>query len=131
MCNIIHNYFVPIGKQISTTNYWILDIDLQLILQIIEDYRKNNFRSVYRSFRACICMGLFKQNYETIQEENRELKKSLAELECEEAIIKDKEQFGRVRNSMMRVLRAKHSEEIANRILNRVNKRIQEGYLNQ
>ena len=76
-------------------------------------------------------MGLFKQNSETIQEENRELKKSLAELECEEAILKDKEQFGRVRNSMMRALRAKHSEEIANRTLNRVNKRIQEGYLNQ
>lgn len=76
-------------------------------------------------------MGLFKQNSETIQEENRELKKSLAELECEEAIIKDKEEFGRVRNSMMRVLRAKHGDEIANRTLNRVNKRIQEGYLNQ
>ena len=76
-------------------------------------------------------MRLFKQNSETIQEENRELKKSLGELECEEAIIKDKEQFGRVRNSMMRVLRAKHGDEIANRTLNRVNKRIQEGYLNQ
>lgn len=73
-------------------------------------------------------MGLFKQNSETI---HGELKKSLAELECEEAIIKDKEEFGRVRNSMMRVLRAKHSDEIANRTLNRVNKRIQEGYLNQ
>jgi hypothetical protein len=76
-------------------------------------------------------MGVFKPNSETIQEENRELKKGLAELECEEAIIKDKEQFGRVRNSMMKVLRAKHSDEIANRTLNRVNKRIQEGYLNQ
>ena len=74
-------------------------------------------------------MGLFKQNSETIQEENRELKKSLAELECEEAIIKDKEQFGRARNSLMKVLRAKYGDEIANRTLNRVNKRIQEGYL--
>jgi hypothetical protein len=73
-------------------------------------------------------MGLFKHNSETIQ---GELKKNVAELECEEAIIKDKEQFGRVRNSMMKVLRAKHSEEIANRTLNRVNKRMQKGYLNQ
>ncbi len=76
-------------------------------------------------------MGLFKQNSETIQEKNRELKKRSSELECEEAIINDKQEFGRVRNSMMKVLRAKHGEEIANRTLNRVNKRIQEGYLNQ
>lgn len=76
-------------------------------------------------------MGLFKQNSKTIQEENRELKKSLAELECEEAIIKDKQEFGRVRNSMMRVLRAKHSDEISNRTLNRINKRMQEGHLKQ
>lgn len=83
-------------------------------------------------------MGLFKQNSETIQEETRELKnqstklqQSLAELDCENTIINEKEQFGRVRNSMMRVLRAKHGDEIANRTLNRVNKRIQEGYLNK
>ena len=76
-------------------------------------------------------MGLFSQNNGTIQEENRELKKSLGELECEEAIIKDKEQFGRVRNSLMKVLRAKYSQDIANRTLSRVNKRIQEGYFNQ
>ena len=85
-------------------------------------------RRVFRSFCACICMGLFTRNNSTI---NGESEKYLAELECEEAIIKDKEEFGRVRNSMMRVLRAKHSEEIANRTLNRVNKRIQEGYLKQ
>ena len=90
--------------------------------------RKNNFRIVYRGFCACICMGLFSRNNDTIQEENRELKNSLAELDCEEAIINDKQEFGRVRKSMMRVLRAKHSEKIANRTLSRVNKRIQEGY---
>jgi len=49
---------------------------------------------------------------------------------CEEAIINDKERFGRVRMNMMKVLRAEHGNDIANRALGRVNKRIQEGYLN-
>jgi len=77
----------------------------------------------------------FWQNNGTIQEDNGELerysvkmKQSLAELECEEAIIEDKERFGRVRKSMMNVLRAKYSDEIANRALSRVNKRMQENY---
>jgi len=46
-------------------------------------------------------MGLFWQNNTTIQEEDGELeihsaklRQSLAELECEEAIIGDKERFG-------------------------------------
>jgi len=47
---------------------------------------------------------------------------------CEEAIIKDKERFGRVRSSMMEYLRAKHGDDVANRALSRVNKRIQENY---
>jgi len=76
-------------------------------------------------------MRRFWQDNTTIQEENGELKNGLAELECEEAIIEDKNQFGRVRNSMMKVLRAKHSEEIANRVLSRVNKRITSKHLNQ
>ena len=90
-------------------------------------------------------MRKFWQNNSVIQEENRELEsqltkiqqkptkleQSLAELECEETIIKDKQEFGRVRNSMMRVLRAKYGNDIANRTLNRVNKRIQEGHFNQ
>ena len=82
-------------------------------------------------------MRKFWHNYEINQEDNGELenystkmKQSLAELECEEAIIKDKERFGRVRMIMMNVLRAKHGEDVANRTLSRVNKRIQEGYLN-
>ena len=81
-------------------------------------------------------MRLFWHNYETNQEEDGEIesiptkmKQSLAELECEEAIIEDKERFGRVRKSMMNVLRAKYSDEIANRTLNRVNKRVQKGHL--
>ena len=80
-------------------------------------------------------MRKFWQNNTTIQEEDGELeihsmkmKQSLAELECEEAIIQDKERFGRVRKSMMNVLRAKHGNEIANRTLNRVNKRVQKGH---
>lgn len=90
-------------------------------------------------------MRKFWQNNGVLQEENRELEsqltkiqqkptkleQSLAELECEETIIKDKQEFGRVRNSMMRVLRAKYGNDIANRTLNRVNKRIQEGHFNQ
>ena len=73
-------------------------------------------------------MRKFWQNYETNQEENGELRNSLAELECEEAIIEDKERFGRARKSMMNVLRAKYSDETANRALSRVNKRLQENY---
>ena len=82
-----------------------------------------------------IYMIKFWHNNDTIQEDNGELenhsakmKQSLAELECEEAIIGDKERFGRVRKSMMNVLRAKYSDEIANRVLSRVNKRVQGTY---
>ncbi len=81
-------------------------------------------------------MRLFWHNYETNQDEDGEIeriptkmKQSLAELECEEAIIEDKERFGRARKSMMNVLRAQHGDEIANRTLNRVNKRMQKGHL--
>jgi len=81
-------------------------------------------------------MRKFWQNYMTNQEEDGELeniptkmKQSLAELECEEAIINDKERFGRARKSMMNVLRAQYGDEIANRTLNRVNKRMQKGHL--
>ena len=80
-------------------------------------------------------MGWFMQNDKIEQEESREiekmsakLKQNLGELECEEAIIQDKERFGRARKSMMNLLRAKHGDEIANRALSRVNKRIQQNY---
>jgi len=82
-------------------------------------------------------MGWFTQNDETEQEDYGEIEKmsgmmkqKLGNLECEEAIIKDKERFGRVRSSMMEYLRVKYSDEIANRALSRVNKRLQEHYLN-
>ncbi len=77
-------------------------------------------------------MRKFWQNNDTNQEDNGELenyskkiKQSLAELECEESIIGDKKEFGRVRKSLMNMLRAKHGDEIANRALSRVNKRMQ------
>jgi len=77
-------------------------------------------------------MGLFWKNNEINKEDDGELenystkvRQSIAELECEEAIIDDKKEFGRVRKSMMNVLRAKYSDDVANRALSRVNKRIQ------
>lgn len=80
-------------------------------------------------------MGWFTHNNETNKEEDGELenlspklKQNLAELECEEEIMQDKEDFGRVRTNMMKVLRSKHGESIANRALSRVNKRLQENY---
>jgi len=82
-------------------------------------------------------MGLFSHNDEVNQEESgelrnmsAELKQTLGGLRCEEAIIKDKERFGRVRMNMMKVLRAEHGHDIANRALSRVNKRMQKGHLN-
>ena len=51
------------------------------------------------------------------------------ELESEEAIMNDKERFGRVRTILMKQLRAKYGDDIANRALYRINKRISEGSL--
>ncbi len=83
-------------------------------------------------------MGLFTHKVERNQEETGELrnmsskfKQNLGELQCEEAIMTDKQRFGRVRMNMMKVLRAEHGDDVANRALGRVNKRIQEGYFNQ
>ena len=52
-----------------------------------------------------------------------------SELACEDAIILDKQRFGRVRNSMMKHLRSEHGEKIANRVLSRINKRASNGSL--
>jgi len=73
----------------------------------------------------------FWQNNTINQEDDEKLQNSLAELHCEETIIQDKKEFGRVRNSMMKVLRVKYSDAIANRILSRINKRIGSRHLNQ
>ncbi len=51
------------------------------------------------------------------------------ELESEDAIMNDKERFGRVRTILMKQLRAKYGEDIANRALYRINKRISEDSL--
>ena len=51
------------------------------------------------------------------------------DLESEEAIMNDKERFGRVRTILMKQLRAKYGNDIANRALYRINKRISEGSL--
>ncbi len=51
------------------------------------------------------------------------------ELESEDAIMNDKERFGRVRTILMKQLRAKYGEGTANRALYRINKRISEDSL--
>ncbi len=80
-------------------------------------------------------MGWFTPNSSEQQEEDgelenmtREMREKLGDLECEEAILKDKERFGRVRASLMEYLRAKNGNQSANRALSRVNKRLQENY---
>lgn len=50
------------------------------------------------------------------------------ELDCEEAIIQDKERFGRVRKSLMKYLREEYGKQVADRALWRVNRRMTEGY---
>ncbi len=52
------------------------------------------------------------------------------DLDCEDAIMQDKQRFGRVRTSMMKHLRAKYGDTIANRALSRINKRASQGSLN-
>jgi hypothetical protein len=56
-------------------------------------------------------------------------KSSDADLRCEEAILQDKERFGRTRTSMMRHLRAEYGNDVADRALRRINKRRIKGYL--
>lgn len=53
-----------------------------------------------------------------------------ADLECEDAIMQDKQRFGRVRTSLMKHLREKYGDPVANRALSRINKRVSEGSLN-
>ncbi len=56
--------------------------------------------------------------------------KPIKELECEDAIMQDKQRFGRVRTSLMKHLRAKYGDMNANRALSRINKRASQGSLN-
>jgi len=56
-------------------------------------------------------------------ESNQKLRDYQADLECEQAIISDKEQFGRVSTIRMRYLREKYGHMIADRALARIQKR--------
>ena len=67
-----------------------------------------------------------KQAEEERIEEN--ISKEEGDLACEEAIMRDKERFGRARKSLMSYLRAKYGKDAANRALWRVNRRRTEGY---
>jgi hypothetical protein len=78
-------------------------------------------------FCACYSMWGIARNNETNQEETTF---EVANFICEEAVIKDKEKFGRVRSSLMEYLRAKYGYDIADRALSRINKRKQEHYFN-
>lgn len=88
-----------------------------------EDSRTNEVQSTTNKVRSRSDEYMM-----TSKEDSSRLKQG--ELDCEEAIIKDKERFGRVRNSLMRHLRGTYGEQTANRALWRVSKRITEGYLN-
>lgn len=50
-------------------------------------------------------------------------------LECEDAIMRDKERFGRVRTELMNQLRSQYGKEVANRALFRINKRVSQNSL--
>lgn len=64
------------------------------------------------------------ENNRTFQGEiNLKLSECQADLECEEAIIKDKERFGRVSTIKMRYLREKYGRDMADRALARIQKR--------
>ena len=62
----------------------------------------------------------YERNY---NEKQVKLTKIQQELDCEEAIINEKETFGRMRTSMMKYLRTKYGQELTNRIQWRINKR--------
>lgn len=49
------------------------------------------------------------------------------ELECEEAIIAEKNRFTRVRKTFMDYMRTEYGD-IADRVLSRINKRMSKGY---
>ncbi len=51
------------------------------------------------------------------------------DLECEEAIMRDKERFGRVRTGVMKQLRERYGKKIADRALFRINKRVSQNSL--
>ena len=66
---------------------------------------------------------IMKNNGSFNDETNQKLREYQADLECEEVIIKDKEQFGRVSTIRMRYLREKYGRIVADRALARIQKR--------
>lgn len=76
-------------------------------------------------------MILFRRKHEKIREasnhnatDNQRLSNIYQpDLECEEAIMHDKQRFGRVRTNLMKYLRAKYGQDTANRAMWRINKR--------
>ncbi|MEO9277918.1 MAG: hypothetical protein ABI340_09105 [Nitrososphaera sp.] len=71
-----------------------------------------------------------RQYEDSLGQYENERRSSEADLRCEEAIMKDKERFGRVRTSLMKHLRVEYGNDIADRALRRINKRRTEGYFN-
>ncbi len=67
-------------------------------------------------------------NFRRKNTEEETIKDNDGDLVCEEAIMRDKNRFGRVRKSMMIYLRSKYGEDTANRALWRVNRRHSKGY---
>lgn len=72
------------------------------------------------------------ENWRRDEEKTRcnqeETRSSDTDLRCEEAIMKDKERFGRVRTSLMKHLRMEYGREVADRAMRRINKRRTEEY---
>ena len=62
---------------------------------------------------------------------SKEIKESHngGDLECEEAIMRDKERFGRARTGLMKQLRLQYGEKVADRALLRINKRVSQNSL--
>jgi len=83
------------------------------------------FHSFFMRYRAGNSMWGKQQEDET---KHTQFDKETAEFEAEERIIHDKREFGRVRASLMKHLEAKYGNEIAYRVLRRVNSRITRGY---
>lgn len=63
------------------------------------------------------------ENEQRYNKKQAELNKIQLELDCEQALIEEKQRFGRVRSTMMRYLRTKYGQELTDRIQWRVNKR--------
>jgi len=57
---------------------------------------------------------------------SKEIKESNngGDLECEDAIMRDKERFGRALTGLMKQLRLQYGQEVADRALLRINKRV-------